>query len=76
VFLTSYQPFSPGDKLRIAGSVSLSGIKSKIFACQMEVVLEDGDDEGVVFALGQTGDGDRADAAGIREENREAAAVG
>ena len=51
-------------------------IERQVFARQTEVLLKRANNQGMVLALRQTGDGDRADAPCSLKENRETAAVG
>src|SRR6516165_1239620 len=51
-------------------------IERQVFARQTEVLLKHTDDQGMVLALRQTGDGDRTEAPCSLEENRETTAVG
>ena len=50
-------------------------IEGQVFVVQLEVVLEDGNDKRVIFALRQTGGCNRADAASSDKKNGEAATV-
>ena len=51
-------------------------IERQVFARETQVILKYANDKGMVLALRQTGDGDRAEAPCSLKENRETAAVG
>src|ERR1700733_11065704 len=51
------------------------GTERQIFRRQLQIILQYGDDQIVIFALRQSGNRDRADAACSGEKNREASAV-